>query len=444
MPNLVKPVLNLTKEQWARLLERVAKREATGAMLAAKRGLAQLTEPALEPIRPGLRAPARQVPYIEKFAWGRPKWGLRTAEPMITPPSGGPFPGYGRPVGTAPPRVPTELLPERTSEMALEEYLQGGGKLGLTEAEKVPRPPVEEKLSLREFRTLLKEARIREALAQAFRPKGKEKVWKPAGTLKEVAERARPKKSVPGLPVKSSLEDLSREARGRALKRLKKGRGFKKSPPLASEIVSVTPPREIFYGRIGIPVSKEGQELISWVDLPWRGAAKIYAKGGERLGMKLPSTSPPPLDVLRLRQGKSTYERRIWKPIKGSAERARKAVRELEREARKEQTKKVKTRVGQQARKVTKGSAKVSEVYDKALLWDRVWKETIRAKTSLSGQRWTQLMRQSPGGYKMKHPRDFFIRQGLKWMEDPERFAKAHPEIAKELKRAFEVFQGRF
>ncbi len=70
------------------------------------------------------------------------------------------------------------------------------------------------------------------------------------------------------------------------------------------------------------------------------------------------------------------------------------------------------------------------EILSTATLLERMW-QLMGGKRTETGKIWNKLREQSPGRNKVVDTKDYFIRCGLRWREDPEKFARQWPREAR-------------
>lgn len=236
-------------------------------------------------------------------------------------------------------------------------------------------------------------------------------------------------------------------ARSRALQGLTRGefqslgRGEAFATPTMGGMMDVAPPHERTFGRLMAP--GQGDLPGRPVDLPHPLAVKAYAGG--KGGLAAPSEIPPPVDLLT-RRGGGRYERRVFKPVKAEGERVKSAVDEVGPELNAKQRKELmeasrKKERAQLDTKQVKGKMNVAieDLQSQAMLLDSLWR-FVGMGRSTTGKYWDMLRKGSRGKKKTESARDYFIRAGLRWLNDPDRYAKNNSREAKSLERIYREF----
>jgi len=181
------------------------------------------------------------------------------------------------------------------------------------------------------------------------------------------------------------------------------------------------------YGRLMEPVMSGGQQIGKQPrEYPFPEAVEKYmGRGNKRIEPDM--YKAPDADVLSMQGGKPSYERRSYSQVpKESIQRSEAAAVDVEADLTK---RKVMTQAEKSAQKVDKMPSE--KLVKKAMVLDAMWK--FVKGTSITGRLWKKYSQSAKGRYKVKSPRDYFIRSGLRWMEDPEKFAKLNKREAKSL-----------
>jgi hypothetical protein len=220
-------------------------------------------------------------------------------------------------------------------------------------------------------------------------------------------------------------------------------------PPEAMDVLSRAPGRQRVLGRLYEHESLGGGEEITRAkDYPWLDALNKYM---QEPGKYTPEVKHrPPTDVLSFgAKTKATpsgvsYEQKIFRPVKEPAERARRATieAEAERAAEAKIQKKAISKYGAPIKKVDK--LKVAEIpteerLKQAAVLDQVWK-ALGGKRTLTGRSWEMFRQSSRGRRKAPDAREYFIRVGLRWMENPEAAAKIYPREVRSMRSIFKDF----
>lgn len=234
----------------------------------------------------------------------------------------------------------------------------------------------------------------------------------------------------------------------RAIKQLMKGRGLRHgaSAPTPGEMMKLQPPETRYYGRLYEPAEDAGSGLPAQPrDYPLPEAIIRYIRGEGRL--KAETGAIPPVDVLDT--GKGRYERRLFKQVKAPGERVKKAGDYVEEErqaelraeskAREKVTAGRKKAVQKSVEKVSKTTHVTDDDLATAMMFDQIWKNLVKGKRTTTGRFW-EALRSQARGRKVEDARDYFIRSGLRWSDDPERFAKRNKREAKSLEELYNMF----
>lgn len=75
-------------------------------------------------------------------------------------------------------------------------------------------------------------------------------------------------------------------------------------------------------------------------------------------------------------------------------------------------------------------TASLPEILSTATALERMW-QLMGGKRSVAGKMWNMLREGSPGRNKVVDTKDYFIRSGLRWREDPVKFSRQWPREAK-------------
>jgi hypothetical protein len=232
----------------------------------------------------------------------------------------------------------------------------------------------------------------------------------------------------------------------RRFRELDKGRGIRKQPPLMGELMDTTPPEERTFGRLMKP-GGEGMPGLP-IDLPHPLAVKAYAGG--KGGLTAMSETPPPMDLLTRRRG-GRFERRVYKPVKEEGERVKRNVEAVMEDLTPREKAKMKEARTRQAtaekdvdktkyvKDISEKHLAVKDLQNQAMLMDGMWR-FIGMGRSTTGKYWDMLREGARGRRKTESPRDYFIRCGMKWMNEPEKFAKNNKREAKSLETIYKEF----
>jgi len=191
----------------------------------------------------------------------------------------------------------------------------------------------------------------------------------------------------------------------------------KPTQPIGEGIMKFQPPSERTFGRLYNKNVPEGG-LPKAQDYPYPEAyLRLMKDKGSSL--KAAEESIPPTDALfKTRPGSPQelaggfgYERRTFKGVGPSAERVGKALKPIEEAASE--------------------TVPTNEVLQGGLLMDVMWKNLIRGKRTMAGRSWEELRQASNMRNKIPDAREYFIRCGLKYMEDPAKLAKYAPREAR-------------
>jgi len=214
-------------------------------------------------------------------------------------------------------------------------------------------------------------------------------------------------------------------------------------PAEAAAVMGREPPTQRVFGRVYGPEVGAGKDAFKQpMDYPWFEAMGKYMAPGSELTAE--TGHIPPADILSF--GPKTkaapkgvsYERRIFRPVKEPGERAKRLTTEAKKEEVGEalEVKRKMRKVGGPLKKVEK--LKVSETpteerLNQAVLLDQLWK-SIGGKRTLLGRAWEMYRQGGRGRYKVDDARDYFIRVGLRYFENPEQAAKIYPREVRALK----------
>lgn len=429
---LVKPVLKVSDRQWRKLMARIFEREQATSRKATQLGLEgpkpELNDASLMSMEEeALRAPGYEYDFQPNEVV---KWRLPGLDDRVRPPREPriePLPGHKMGGELTGPLAEFDKLPFSATKPPLTnlsalEYPVGESrrwKFGMGQSEDMARALAERGrgLELPEF-----QARGRTPIKSHLTPTDRSGMPK----AREVKKPLRSTLLKPGATLPPNMQ-----------KAVQKGGHL----PTAAEMMTFKPPVTRKYGRL-IEQTEQGPTPRS---LPWAGAAKLLKKMPGRFSEHTGST--PPADVLRLRErGKSTYERRVFRPLTSDVERATRnselVAKEQERAAKlleKQRAKESKT-VGvtaehlEQARpEYRKGVDRVKEVqavdkdrlWKEALLADSVWKNYVGGMRTLTGRTWKDFLeaearKKSSIRLDNTTPRDFFQIVLLKYLHEPE------------------------
>jgi len=193
------------------------------------------------------------------------------------------------------------------------------------------------------------------------------------------------------------------------------------------EVMATQPPRELIMSRLrqqkeGVPFT---EPTLIERDYPFIEAKMRYLKN--------PATEANPGGYIPVNAVTRGYKR-LRGVVPGSAEDVTgKAKKGLSYE--KVRFKSVESQFEQKARRAAQepeamGKASLPEIISTATLLERMW-QLMGGKRSVSGHFWESLRKGSPGKTQVKDTKDYFIRSGLRWREDPVKFARQWPREAK-------------
>lgn len=200
-------------------------------------------------------------------------------------------------------------------------------------------------------------------------------------------------------------------------------------PSTIDEVMASEPPRELIMARLarqqeGVPFSEPA--MIAQ-DYPYFEARRKYIK--DPWSETNPGGYKPvgiPKGVKHLRTVPEGSPEDMGGGISYTAKKYRTVETPFERRARQE--------AGANA---TAKTPSLSEVLTTAGTLERMW-TFMGGKRSISGKIWNRLREQGPGRNKVKDTRDYFIRCGLKWREDPAKFSRQYPRETKLLNQIWD------
>ena len=81
------------------------------------------------------------------------------------------------------------------------------------------------------------------------------------------------------------------------------------------------------------------------------------------------------------------------------------------------------------------------ELYEQALMADRMWRELVGGLRTTTGKMW-DMWRTSRGrpGRQVKSAEEYFKRSFFQWYDNPQKFGKTKPREADSLKRIWKEF----
>lgn len=148
------------------------------------------------------------------------------------------------------------------------------------------------------------------------------------------------------------------------------------------------------------------------------------------------------------------YEKRTFRPVGEVVERARSAAEEIQKElalSATEKARKAEALLQKQATQTSAGTGQAAitnvqkavgaenteglsiDLIKQGVALDQIWKYLVKGLKTQTGKEWKlHLMRQGGRG-KGLQPRDYFLRQGMRWLENPEEFAKRYPKEAQSI-----------
>ena len=231
----------------------------------------------------------------------------------------------------------------------------------------------------------------------------------------------------------------------------------------AFQLMGSEAPQTKVYSRLYEQIERGGALVDQPRDYPYVEAYMRHARAKKANPDKpqlftKPYTSVPPAEVMSIgRSGRPgevapgiVHEQRVYRPVAGeTADRTLSASRAVEAEKRREASmarqkfEKQAQTVQASAQAVTKQTTPGDEILKQGLLLDRMWK-FVGGKRTYTGKAWEVYRRGSRGRVKPKDARDYFLRCGLRWLEDPDTFAKNSPREAKSLKEIWNRFNAEF
>jgi len=371
-----KPIVKLTSGQWKSLLERVVAREQGIPQRLAQRGEGELLNAPKGMIPVGGGPP--EVDFLFGKAPPRYLAGEASSYRGLSPELGFQSPGPLESLAGIAHKDPAQAMVDNIRAQALK---VGPGELG-----------VQTELPLLIPRDLSLQGQWREGLRA-----GSPRAW--------------PAPSVVQSP------------RGAALQATLGGEGQRARMPSAiDQIMAQSPESERLMGRLRL-LSEEARDTPggAFRDFPLDEARALYK---ERPDLYAPGGVPKP--VKRLSVAPLTPEeigpgalKDITSPrINYETLKYRGVETPFEQKARSE------------ASKTIGAPADIKEVLSTAELLERMWK-FMGGKRSVSGHMWEMLKKGSSGKARLIDTREYFIRSGLRWREDPSKFAKQWPREAK-------------
>ena len=217
----------------------------------------------------------------------------------------------------------------------------------------------------------------------------------------------------------------------------------KAAMPEAGGVLGTAPTKERLFGRLNEP-KFQGSEFTHNVpqDYPLGEAMMRFRKSEGAL--TAPSSHIPPADVLSMKGGTPSYERRIFKNVAQPVKRAESAVADVAPEVSPKLGRPAVEKVSQAEISAGKIASKPSdELINEALLLDKMW-QTMGGGRTYTGRMWKLYKETARGRFKTADTRDYFIRQGLRWRDNPEAYAKLHPREAKSLQSIWDNFMQEY
>ena len=214
--------------------------------------------------------------------------------------------------------------------------------------------------------------------------------------------------------------------------------------PMIDSVMGQAPAVEKNYGRLYEPI-QSGQEMIGKQPRDYQlpeAMGRYMNRGNEPLtAHKGPI---PPADVLSTQGGKVSYERRNFVDVPTeSVHRSEAAAVDVGADLKK---RKVLTQAEKSAGKVEgtgTGAMPAEKLVKKAMILDSMWK-FIGGGRSTTGRLWKQYSKTAKGRRKVQDPRDYFIRSGLRWMDDPEKYSKTAGRESRSLDTIWKEFQAEY
>lgn len=155
------------------------------------------------------------------------------------------------------------------------------------------------------------------------------------------------------------------------------------------------------------------------------------------------------------------FEKRMYRPVGDVVERAKKAADEVAMELKKEgktasEESKLRKMAGQvnpsakgnsaasNIQAVTKQSPEDAHVdlIRQGVALDQIWKYFVKGLKTTTGKYWKAMQGRRGGRVSNIHTRDYFIRQGLRYLENPKSFATKYPDQAQSLKALWGQYEG--
>ena len=198
-------------------------------------------------------------------------------------------------------------------------------------------------------------------------------------------------------------------------------------PSVVDEVMASQAPRAQVMSRLsrqreGVPFSEPAMETR---DYPYAEARMKYVKdpwSEENPGGFKPVSSSTPA-VKRLRTVPEGSPHDSGGGLDYSEIKYKSVETPFERKARK---------LAEEPRIREKGveTPSLPEIISTATMLERMW-QLMGGKRGVAGHTWNQLRLSSRGKTKPVDTKEYFIRSGLRWREDPEKFSKVWPREAK-------------
>lgn len=161
-----------------------------------------------------------------------------------------------------------------------------------------------------------------------------------------------------------------------------------------------------------------------------------------------PAEYVPPANVLSMGGAQPTYERRVFRPVGEKVTRAVTGAKAVaEEQARTQATRQADLvkRGRRMAKSIKAATGEVmpsEELVKTAESLDTMWKVMVKGKHTLLGKYWDRLRAGSRSRRKVADTWDYFIRMGLRWLEDPDKTRRMFPREVDSLESIWNEYRS--
>lgn len=220
------------------------------------------------------------------------------------------------------------------------------------------------------------------------------------------------------------------------------GRSTRSYASPVDDIMAEEPPEELILSRLTRQRHKSDPGDVEILDLPYFEAREQYRKlpysPENELGWKPVNIHNPRYKHIRTvpegspedMGGGLNYRSVRFRPVESNFERRARKLQEERSDPMRITSK----------GEVRPEEASIEEVIDTGRILERLW-QINGGKRGVNGQVWKRLQAGSKGRNRESDVRDYFIRSGLRWRENPELFARQFPREANILKEMWRVME---